>query len=40
MISMSTPWRPRTPKRSSMTSFGRDSVSFTPTVKLAGSTSG
>ena len=35
---MSTPSRPRTPKRSSMTSFGSASVSLTPTVKLAGST--
>ena len=34
MISMSTPSRSRTPNRSSMTCFGSEIVSFTPSVKL------
>ena len=34
MISMSTPSRSRTPKRSSITSFGRAKVSLTPSVKF------
>ena len=37
MISMSTPSRPRTAKRSSITSFGNANVSFTPRVKCLAS---